>query len=205
MSEFTTFADLGYTLQQLLQNGLDEVFGLGIVTVTQDSPKTIEDESRSKNNLLSIYLYKIIENSDLKNHPSYEINTNNFAPAPLACDLYYMITAYGKDEKNKLAILGRTMQILYDSSILQGSILEDASDLPRPGEKASPPNNNGNLKGSSEQIKVTITPLTQETITQIWQAMEITMRVAIFYIVTPVKIDSTRTLEVKRASERKLG
>jgi len=196
MSEFTVISDIGETLKKLLQDGMNVYFkeeeGNGVI-VTLDSPKKIEDDSHTEAKYLSFFLYKILENADLKNRPPFSNNSDAEKPAPLTCDLHYILTAYGKDENDKLTIMGCAMQILYDTAILQGTILQDA--------ETTPPYN---LKGSSEQIKISLNPLTQETITQIWQALEVTMRLSAFYLITPVEIDSTRELEVKRVKERKL-
>lgn len=203
-TSFTTIADISETIRNLLEVKLKEKFSE--ITVSLDSPKKIEDEKQTTSNLLSVYLYRISENSDLKNQPAVIVDKDKTKPAPLSLDLNYMITPYGLDEKNKLAFLGCAMQILYDNPVLSGMVLKDA-DIIKTIE--SPPGSNiikdtDNLRGSSKQIKISYNPLTQETITQIWQALEASMRISVFYLVTPIEINSTRAISGKRIIERTL-
>jgi len=192
------------TIRFLLEKRIKEKFT--DITVSLDSPKKIEENSKTDKNLISVYLYRVSENEAMKNNPALILNKDKSKPAPLALDLYFMITPYGIDENNKLAFLGRTMQILYDNSVLKGTILKDASIIKLTG---STPDSNiiddtNNLVGSTKELRITYNPLTQETITQIWQALEVPMRLAVFYLVTPVEIESTLEIEGKRIIERAL-
>jgi len=182
----TSIADVGETLKKILQDGLNETFGNNEIAVTLDSPKKIEEDSQTRNKLLSIFLYKVLENPDLKNQPFRAPNLNDFQPPPLTLDLCYMITAYGTDETIKSRILGRAMQIMYDHPLLQGADLT------------------GGLEGTAGQIKVSLNPLSQELIVQVWQALEASMRVSVFYLATPAVIDSTRKISTARVRERNL-
>lgn len=187
MPDYNAIADVGETLKERLQSGLDEVFGAGDVTVTLDSPRKIEDDAQTETKRLSVYLYSIIENADLKNQPPYAINSSQLKPTPLTFDLFYMITAYGIDEYNKLRIFGRATQIMYENAILQGITLQKQ------------------LAGSAEQLRVSMTPLTHDVTSQIWQGLAASMRVAAFYLVTPVTIEPAAIRSAGRVKERELG
>jgi hypothetical protein len=186
MGSFAEISDVGETLKKLLQDNMDNTFGSGVVTVTPDSPKKIEDDGSTENKLLSVFLYRIIENGDSKNRPTFPISSTEIASKPLVVDLYYMITAYGADDDNRSRILGRGMQILYENPILLGVMLQKQ------------------LEGTSEEIRVSFNPMTQEMITQVWQAMEVSMRVSAFYLVTPVMIESAPVKSAERIKEREL-
>ncbi|MCB0258569.1 MAG: DUF4255 domain-containing protein [Calditrichaeota bacterium] len=187
MPDYAAIADVSETLKKMLQEGLDSTFGVNQVIVTLDSPKKIEEENNTENKLLSVFLYKVLENSDLKNRPAAVSNSNVKKPTPLSFDLYYMLTPYGADEDNKLKILGRAAQIMYDNAILQGSLLQKK------------------YSGTPEQLKISFTPLTQESIVQTWQALEASMRVAVYYLVTPVEIESLRADSLTPVTERGFG
>lgn len=187
MPDFNAIADVGETLKERLQSGMDDAFGAGDVTVTLDSPKKIEDDAQTETKRLSVYLYRIMENADLKNQPPYALNSSQVKPTPLTFDLYYMITAYGIDEYNKLRIFGRATQVMYENAILQGIALQRQ------------------LAGSAEQIRISMTPLTHEVTSQIWQAMVASMRLSAFYLVTPVSIEPATIPSAGRVKERGLG
>jgi hypothetical protein len=95
-----------------------------------------------------------------------------------------MLTPNSKEEKDALRMLGRAMQVLFEKSILLGADLQ------------------GCLDGTAEQLRISMNPLTQETITQIWQALEAPMRIAAFYLVTPVFIESEPQPEAERVRQR---
>jgi len=116
-------------------------------------------------------LYRIVENPDLKNHPPLAQNSHEVRRQ--AFDLHYMLTPASANEKSALMMLGRAMQILFEKSVLLGADLKGSG-----------------LEGTAEQIRITMNPLSQETETQIWQALEVPMRVSVFYLATPVFIDS---------------
>lgn len=186
MAGFATIADVGETLKKLLQEGMDAAFGTGEVTVTLDSPKKIEDDSQSEDKLLSFFLYRVTENADLKNQPPFPVSSTEIKPRPLSIDLHYMMTAYGADEDNRSRIFGRGMQILFETSILQGALLQKQ------------------LSGSSEEFRITFNPLPQETVAQIWQGLEASMRVTGFYLVSPVLIEPEAIPSAARIKHREL-
>lgn len=203
-TSFTALADVSETIRFLLEKKIQEKFK--DITVILDSPKKIEDDDKTNSNLISVYLYRISENSAMKNHPALQIDKDKSKPSPLGLDLHYLITAYGIDETNKLAFLGRAMQILYDHPVLQGTALRDANiiKLVSPPSEINLVKDTDNLVGSSKQLRISHDPLNQETITQIWQALEVSMRLSAFYIVTPAEIESTLETTGKRIIEREL-
>ncbi len=167
MNGFTAISGLAASLRNLLQRGMDDVFS-DHVLVTSDSPKQIQDENRSDNRLLSFYIYKITENADLRNAPPF-LDSESKLNRSIALDIHFLLTPYGPDPDSALLILGRTQQLLHNA-VLLGSRLEQS------------------LEGTDQNIKITQQPLPQELITQIWQAMECSMRLALYYLATPLLI-----------------
>jgi hypothetical protein len=169
MSGFTSFADTAESIKRYLQQGMDSVF-TDTVSVILDSPKKIQDDNRADNRLLSVYFYKITENADLKNS-NVVVKDNSLENHAIAFDLYFMATAYGPDQETILRIAGRTQQLL-ESMVFTGSLLVGA------------------LEGTEQNIKITQLPYTQELITQMWQAMELSLRLVFYFLATPVFIDT---------------
>lgn len=173
MAGYEAIADVAESLKRYLQLGMNDVFGetTNAVEVTLDSPKKIEEDGRTESRLLSLYLFKITQNTFLRNQPPAPLNATQLRPRPLVVDLSMMITPYGASEDNRLRILGRAIQLLDVDPILSGT------DLQR------------TLSGSLEQIVITHQPVTQDLISQVWQALELSMRLGAFYLVAPVTLE----------------
>jgi hypothetical protein len=69
-------------------------------------------------------------------------------------------------------ILGKVMQVLYDRSILQGADLT------------------GSLVTSGDELRVVLSPVALEETTRVWQAMEMSYRLSLVYLVRVAMIDS---------------
>ena len=115
------------------------------------------------------------------------VDNSHFQPAPLALDLYYLITPYYHDDKTmEKVILGKVMQILYDNRILTGTDLHDI--------------------GSDEEIKVLFNPISLDDLTKIWSAFqEVAYRLSVSYLVSPVRIDSMKSIKVSRVMSKESG
>jgi len=176
-SSYDVIRDVGETLRSVLEDAIRDTLE---VSVKLEAPKKIEETGDQ--NTLYVFLYRIEENADLKNLPPLTSNGNVVRRQPF--DLHFMLTPNSKEEKDALRLLGRAMQALLEKSILLGADLQGSRD------------------GTAEQLRISMNPLTQETITQIWQALEAPMRIAAFYLVTPVFIESEPQPEAERVRER---
>ncbi|WMW25096.1 DUF4255 domain-containing protein [Methanolobus sediminis] len=192
MGDYTSIAEVGETLIDLLRDNLDSRVRDSIVLI---SPGEIETGDNIR---LSLFLYQITENTYLKNQ---EMQANDpFDPTrlrlpPLNLDLYYVLTSYPSNTiqdkteraKEEHSLLGRAIQILNDNSILKGSALR------------------GSLAECNEELHLNIAPISLDDITRIWSTFQNKpYRPSVCYLVTPVKVESTRQKEDKRVTERKL-
>jgi len=188
MSDFKVIGDVGMTLKKLL--GADLWTGIPELSqppeITFQSPKEIKDDGSPR---VSLFLYQILENPYLKNEEPEKVgNTSIHLLPPLALDLLYLITPYGKDEIQKKYILGKVMQIFYDNSILTGTILQES------------------LSGMDEEIKLLFNPISLDDLTKIWSAFqEAAYRLSVSYLVTPVRIDSKRETGMQRVVSKETG
>src|SRR5215510_11287933 len=109
-----TIGDVSKTLLDLLRLRLSDISG----RIALQSPKAVDQ------NLLTLFLYKVLENPYLKN--AEEITTTNNTgrveqkPAPLTVDLYYLLTAHpqstgpGTDPVLESHVaLSRAMRVFY--------------------------------------------------------------------------------------------
>ncbi|HMK56409.1 MAG TPA: DUF4255 domain-containing protein [Dissulfurispiraceae bacterium] len=186
MSDFTAIGDIGETLKKLLDS--DPWTGISPKPeITFKSPKEVKDDGGSANKV-SLFLYEIIENPHLRNEEPIRVDDSRLHTAPLVLDLYYLVTPYSDDKTQEKYILGKVMQIFYDHSILGGTILQ------------------GSLSGSDEEMRLVPHGISLDDLTKIWNAFQdVAYRLSVAYLVTPVKIDSTRELGMQRVVSKEMN
>lgn len=187
MSEYTVIGDVGRTLTELLWNNMRDLLD------NQSEIALFNPGDTSNINIrLMLFLYAIRENEHMKNRTLNNQDIAHETRNPLSLDLYYMLTPYPSSDSDLTSrtinahwILGRAMQILHDNPVLKGSILR------------------GNLAGTNEELRVVQTALSIEDVSQIWNTFKDTFyRLSVFYLVTPVNIDSTHEKELKRVVKK---
>lgn len=188
MSNYTVIAEVGNILVRLLTDAMKEEFRDDVPEILLESPKDITESKDTSKRQLSLFLYRVLENHDLKNQPMQTINSDKLKYPPLSLSLYYMLTPYCKDRSDEHRLLGKAMQVFYDHSILEGSDLVEGTSL----------------AGSDEELRVTLNPMPMNEVTEVWNALTTPYRLSVCYEVTPVKIDSTRTYEGARVIEKDL-
>lgn len=186
MSDFTVIGDVGDTLKKLL----DDDPWTGITPkpeISFKSPEEIKDEGGNSNKV-SLFLYQILENPHLRNQEPLRVDDTRLSTPPLVLDLSYLVTPYSNDKPQEKYILGKVMQIFYDNAILSGTVLQGA------------------LAGSDEEIKLLFNPIPLNDLSQIWTAFQdVAYRLSAVYLVTPVKIDSTRQLGLQRVLKKEMN
>ena len=127
-------------------------------------------------NNVYFFLYQVVENVHMKNEDMLRTNDLHLQYPPMSLDLYYLLILYGPGRN---IILGRIMQIFYDHSIMKGAEL--------------------NLDNEDEEIKIIFNTISLDDLTKIWSAFKETgYALSVSYLITPVRIDSTRELGVHR-------
>lgn len=186
MSDFTVIGDIGETLKKLLED--DPWTGISPKPeITLKSPKEIKDDGGSTNKV-SIFLYQILENPYLKNEEPKRIDDTHFQSPPLSLDLIYLVTPYSEDKTQEKIILGKVMQIFHDNAILIGTALQ------------------GDLSETDEEIKLLFNPISLDDLTKIWSAFqEVAYRLSVSYMVTPVRIDSARGINMQRVVSKEIN
>jgi len=181
MGDYTVIDDIEETLKTILKKGLDDVFGEDKVPFTFEAPREVKDDTENK---VLIFLYQVVENIFLKNQAPEKINAGIRNP-PQYLDLLYLVVPYGKDKK---LILGEVMQIFYDNAVLKGTVLQKG------------------LSGTDDEIRIIFNPLSLDDVTKLWSAIkDAPFRLSVSYLVTPVRIDSSRTTAPTRVISSEMG
>lgn len=178
MARDQTIKDVSKTLLDLLKTTLPDI------SVDLASPKN------PGTNVLTLFLYKVLESPDFKNADAHQFRTSPQGKLiesrkPLVVDLYYLLTAH-PGTANLLEAhraLSRAMRVFYDNGILRGSMLS-----------ADPATDRGLTQDST--LRLTLNPITMEDLTRIWSVFPDTpYEISVTYLVTPVAIESERVDE----------
>ncbi|HEX3034026.1 MAG TPA: DUF4255 domain-containing protein [Thermodesulfobacteriota bacterium] len=191
MADYTAIADVGETLITLLRDNMSDLIP-SPDSIVLLSPADVEDQSIR----LTLFLYSVIENPHLKNQEMRNISPTQLGYPPLTLDLYYLLTAYAStaipDRTERTLeehrILGRAMRIFYDNTILGGTILK------------------GSLAGTDEEIRVVFNPMSLDDVNKIWTTFqELPYRLSVSYLVTPVRVDSIRSVSTQRVASKEMN
>jgi hypothetical protein len=176
MSDYTVLAEVGESLARVLWEEIQadpQVIGLidNENRISLESPFDLRENDAVR---LSIYLYRIVENSSSKNQFPVPGNGARLRKPPLTLDLFYLVTPLVGSPREQQIVLGKVMHILYDRAILEGPDLV------------------GSLAESREEVRVILNPVTLEETTRVWQALEMIYRLSVCYTARVAMVDSRR-------------
>lgn len=164
MANLTILLEIGDILKNLLK---DKSTVLSENEINFKSPGEIGTGLQKQ---LSIFLYKIVENSYLRNTEPKPVGTTKMQYPPLILDLYYILIPYtnNNNKATELIILAEVIQTLYDNQIL-------------------------NIDTENDKIKVVPNSLTLDDLNKLWGIFpEKSYKLSASYILTPVRIPSAR-------------
>jgi hypothetical protein len=204
MSNALALAGVSAVLKDLLNNGLidHDISGAvgGPVTVTVQSPdrvKTGDDEKPQ----LNLFLYQVSPNAGWNNVglPSRDAGGARLTNRPLALDLHYLLTAYGKKDFDAEILLGYAMQLLHETPVLAREAIRAAlgpgSGGPPVTDSLLPP---GPLAASDladqvELIKISPQNMNTEELSKLWTALQAHYRPTAAYHLSVVLIESRKS------------
>jgi hypothetical protein len=169
MANYTALAEVGKAIQTLLQaqmradQDLSSWFG-DASGISLESPADLEGDNTGAR--LSIYLYRIVEDPYAKNRDPINDGRRRLQKPPLALDLFYLVTPLFDAVEDQLTLLGKTMQVLYDNSNIV-------------------------LPSSGDELRIVLNPVTLEETTRVWQALEMSYRLSVCYVVRVALVNST--------------
>lgn len=172
------------TLIRLLENGTKNDAKLGNVQVTAKSPDKARENQDS--NQINIFLYQTSINAAFQNMDMpARVRPGETGRPPLALNLNYLITAYGKNNEDALShrLLGKAMHVFHDYPLLI------ASDLLHPDELKDLLSES-ELDVQQEHVRLTPVPLTLDEMSKIWMIFQTQYRISAAYQATVVLIES---------------
>lgn len=190
MAGDSAIAEVGQTLVGILSS---QMTLLDTDEVTLASPASVGDGNDAR---LTLYLYRITENGDLKNVRRTGDSDLRYG-SPLVLDLHYLLTAHpstsGNDETGRTSeqhsILGQAMRVLHDNAILRGSeLVGSLADIPE------------------EEVRISVTPTEQpsfDALVSLWGTFpDQAYQPSLSYLVSPVQVESTAELPIGRVTEK---
>jgi hypothetical protein len=140
---------------------------------------------------VNLFLYRILENSTLKNL-DWQVKPGDptrIVPPPLSLNLYYLLTAYAQNDAltgNATAhqVLGDAMRVFHEHAVVPKDSLV-------PG-----------LRDAREQIKIMLNPLEPDELGRLWSTFSQPFRLSVRYEVSVVQLEGLHERPVNRRVQR---
>ena len=181
MSNTLAIAATTSTLRNLLLTQIPQLDGdLSDLEVTIQPPDLARKGVTKAQ--LNLFLYQTVVNGAWRNlDMPRQVRPGEMGSPPLALNLHYLVTAYGRGETDTDGtthrVLGGAMSVLHDHPLLgQGEI---AASLP-----------NNDLASQFERLRITPLVLGVEEMSRLWTIFQTQYRISAAYEVTVVLIDS---------------
>ncbi len=201
MSSPLAIGAVSAVLRNLLDDGLIEAGAAmgSTVNVTAVAPDTINLENPDEPPRLNLFLHQVTPNSGWRNlgQPSRGATSGErLTNAPLALDLHYMLTAYGRADFHAEILLGYAMHLLHERPVLDRAAIRralnpsplDVSMLPPAFQALAA----SDLADQVELIKITPDAVSPDEMSKLWTAIQSHYRPSAAYQVSVVLIEGTR-------------
>lgn len=201
MSTALAIGAVSAVLRNVLDNGLiDAVPAVGSpVTVSAKAPDLIKLDNPTDPPQLNLFLYRVSENPGWRNMnlPSRDGSGHRIANPPLALDLHYLLTAYGKEDLQAEMLLGYGMFLLHERPFLDRAAIRSAllfhplnPSTTIPPAFQSPAH--AGLADQFETLKITWELLDLEGMSKLWSATQSHYRPSAAFQVSVVLIEPAR-------------
>jgi len=198
MSQYPVIHAVDETLRSLIADHLDTTSTQILESdptkhISFKPPHRLMVDNTPTKNYLSLFLYRVVENGEVKNRSLEQKNGNRLQYPPLALNLFYLVTPLIKDNendeeapKNAHKLLGKVMQIFYDHATLKGSDLK------------------GVLQGTAEEIRIILNPISMEDMTKLWSSFMRPYYMSVAYEAKVLYIDSERETGAEQVRRKQL-
>ncbi len=183
-------------LKDLLNDGManHDLSALGNVTVTALPPDRIPVTAADEKSQLNLFMFQVAPNLGWRNNglPSRSPSGERLTNPPLALDLRYLVTAYGKEEFHADALLGYAMQVLHENPVLTRDMINATLKPALPIGVTLPPGlgliSTSDLAEQVELVKITPAYLGAEEMSRLWSAMQAKYRPTAVYTLSVILI-----------------
>lgn len=202
MSNALAIAGVTAVIKDLLDSGLidqaiTDTLGAG-VTVTTMAPDTVSLDDQAAPQL-NLFLHQVTPNTAWRNAalPARDAAGNRITNPPLALDLHYLLTAYGRADLQAEVLLGYALQLLHETPVLPRDAIRRALS-PAVVNGAILPTVYKSLRGADlaeqvELLKITPAVLGSEEMSRLWSALQAHYRPTAAFQVSVVLIESRKT------------
>jgi len=201
MSSPLAIGAVSAVLRNLLDNGMIEAgAAMGTtVTVSAVAPDTISLEDNGDGPRLNLFLYQATPNSGWRNValPSRgSVSGERLTNAPLALDLHYLLTAYGRNDFEAEILLGYAMHLLHERPVLDRAAIRRALDPSPLDVSMLPPAfqalTASDLADQVETIKIAPSAMAGDDMSKLWTAIQSHYRPSSAYWVSVVLIEGAK-------------
>ena len=167
MATADVIKDMGETLVSLLRAGISSVDPNLITVATPDEFEALREPAKPS---ITIFLYRISVNPTMRNDPRRMRPDGSIVRQPLPLELSFLITAWAKDTRDELRIIGRILQVLYEHAEL------GAADLV------------GTSWDKNDTVQLVLESLPLEDHYRIWDANDVPYRLSLTYLARVIGI-----------------
>jgi hypothetical protein len=121
---------------------------------------------------ISLWLYQVVRNADLLNHPPVRPAPDRILRHALPIDLYYLVTPIAREPVDEQALMGRVLQVFNDHPTLRGSDLRDS------------------LQNTQTELRLILEALSLEELTRVWHSLQEPYQLSVTYLVQLLSIQS---------------
>lgn len=182
MGSYTIISDVGNLMIRLLKTNMVPDIIVNGDAIGLCSPAEKENIS------LGLYLYDLRESQDVRVNGMQSAGVSRQKFPPMYLDLYYMLTAYSMSDSKFRAseeqrILGRAIQLFRDNP----SILLESMEF--------------GFQNDGDTAKIEMLSLEPEEKMKLWNSTNSGYRLSVFYKVSPIPVDSTRSVAIRRVTQ----
>jgi hypothetical protein len=185
-------------IDALASSGLHSVFGATpSVTALPPDRIVVGDTEQPQ---LNLFMYHVGLNAALRNVdlPELDSGGRRLSSPPLALDLHYLLSAYGRNELDGEILLGWAMQRLHEQRVLTRDLVQSALSASAAAPGASTEAQAVGLTTLADQaelVKLTPQALTTEDVYKLWTAFQARYRATTGYMASVVLLQRSRSAQ----------
>jgi hypothetical protein len=197
LAQTTVLRDVGSLLKYLLKSQIADLAKEN--SITYNSPADMAETTDPK---LSLFLYQVTENTQLRNcEPVYNSSTQQLTDPPVTMDLYYLLTPYAEDRETELVILENIIGLFHNQLIYKNAGQATGDDLDEIIALQESLAATGN-----EDLRIVPINIPLEELSRLWERFgSKPYKLAVSYLVTPVRIPAGTANDAHQVKEVKVG